>query len=365
MGDNKTRYRRIRDGLENLYPTQPKGNLARHLNTLAAFISGIVGSQSTQLPKIAGKVPDRVKTTSVEKRLKRWIMNENISKDVYFLPYAKMLLRNLGLQELVLAMDGSLIGRGCVTLTINVIYKKRALPLAYLVVKGKKGHFPEECHIALVQEVYEIIPPSTQRVIFLGDGEFDGTDLQQTLNAFGWRYVCRTASNIQIFLNDEQFDLDIVGIFVWPGFYNYQRNVSFTHKKYGPVTVIVWWEENYQEPINLVTNMTSPNQACDYYVKRFRIETFFSDQKSRGFNIHKSHLSDPERLSCLMIAACLAYIWIIFLGTLAVKQGWIKMIHRTDRCDLSLFQLGLRLLDHFLDHDIPIPVAFQIFTQTM
>jgi hypothetical protein len=38
-----------------------------------------------------------------------------------------------------------------------------------------------------------------------------------------------------------------------------------------------------------------------------------------------------------MIGACLAYIWIVFLGTLAVKQGWDKIIHRADRCDLSLF----------------------------
>ena len=60
------------------------------------------------------------------------------------------------------------------------------------------------------------------------------------------------------------------------------------------------------------------------------IETFFSDQKSRGFNIHKNHISDPIRLSRLKIAACLAYIWIIFLGTLASKQGWVKNIHRTE-----------------------------------
>jgi hypothetical protein len=44
-----------------------------------------------------------------------------------------------------------------------------------------------------------------------------------------------------------------------------------------------------------------------------------------------------------------------------MKQGGNKIIHRTVRCDLSLFQLGMRLLDHFLDYDIPIPVAFQIF----
>jgi len=94
--------------------------------------------------------------------------------------------------------------------------------------------------------------------------------------------------------------------------------------------------------------------------KRFRIETFFSDQKSRGFHLHKSRLSDLERLARLMIAACLAYIWIIYLGVVAQRDGWVVIIHRTDRCDLSLFQLGLDLLEHFLDECRPIPVAFQM-----
>ncbi len=38
------------------------------------------------------------------------------------------------------------------------------------------------------------------------------------------------------------------------------------------------------------------------------IETLFSDQKSYGFHLHLSHLSDPTRLSRLLIAACLAYL---------------------------------------------------------
>jgi hypothetical protein len=89
------------------------------------------------------------------------------------------------------------------------------------------------------------------------------------------------------------------------------------------------------------------------YSKRFRIETFFSDQKSRGFHLHQSHLADPQRLSRLLIAACLAYIWIIYLGSVCIKDGLVSTIHRGDRCDLSLFQLGLRLLDKFLNEDLP------------
>ena len=57
MRDNLRRYRAIRQALAQCYPTSSQGNFARHLNTLAALISGIVGSKSTQLPHIATKVP--------------------------------------------------------------------------------------------------------------------------------------------------------------------------------------------------------------------------------------------------------------------------------------------------------------------
>ena len=57
MSDNLRRYRAIRDALTQCYPGQPSGTVARHLSTLAALISGIVGSKSTQLPHIAAKSP--------------------------------------------------------------------------------------------------------------------------------------------------------------------------------------------------------------------------------------------------------------------------------------------------------------------
>src|SRR4029434_7206038 len=114
------------------------------------------------------------------------------------------------------------------------------------------------------------------------------------------------------------------------------------------------------EPLYLVCNMDTAEDACRLYAKRLRIEPFFSDQKSRGFHLHKSHMQDPKRLSRLLIAACLAYIWIVYLGALCMQEGVVEIIHRRHRCDLSLFQLGLRFLDHFLNEDLQIPVAFYL-----
>ena len=74
--------------------------------------------------------------------------------------------------------------------------------------------------------------------------------------------------------------------------------------------------------------MASADEACRLYAKRFRIETFFSDQKSRGFHLHQSHLSDSMRLSRLLMAACLAYIWIVYLGALCEQDGWVSPCSR-------------------------------------
>src|SRR5438876_5203463 len=151
MSDNLRRYRAICHALMQAYPTPPTGHFARHLQTLAALMSGIVGGKSTQLPHIATKVPDGTKPESRVKRFTRWLDNDGILEEVYFLPYAALLLTHLALETLVVVMDGSVVGRGCLALMIHVVYKGRALPLAWRVRHSPKGHWPEALHIEVVE----------------------------------------------------------------------------------------------------------------------------------------------------------------------------------------------------------------------
>jgi SET domain-containing protein len=64
MSDNLHGYRAIRVALIQYYPGEPTGTVARHSTTLAALISGMVASKSTQLSKIATHVPDGRKPES-------------------------------------------------------------------------------------------------------------------------------------------------------------------------------------------------------------------------------------------------------------------------------------------------------------
>ena len=187
-------YRHLRESLKKLYPVEPTGNSARHLNTLVGFVYGIIQSHRVNLPAIAEELPNVGKEQSRIAQLKRWLSNDNIGVDIYFLPFISLLLQSLASQTLLLVIDGSTAGRGCVALMVSVVYKGRALPLLWAVRKGKKGHFPESMHVELICAVQQLIPAGSD-VVMLGDGEFDGTEWLATLTGFGWKYVCRTAAN--------------------------------------------------------------------------------------------------------------------------------------------------------------------------
>ena len=268
MSDNHQRYSSIKKALLQMYP-EAKGQAAKTLNTMAAMISGIVGSKSTHYGAIASKTPDQAKLESRIKRFSRWVNKSGEEVTLEVMPFAKALLEGLAKQTLVLVMDGSEVGRKCLALMVSVVYHGRALPVAWLVVKGNKGHRPEDEHILLAEKVYELVPTGAD-VAFLGDGEFDGSELQAALSGFGWIYVCRTASNT--ILDVEGEELSFQSLSLHPGEHISLPEVLFTRQHYGPIHAIAWWRKGYLEPIYLVSNLELVEEACYWYAKRFRIE---------------------------------------------------------------------------------------------
>ena len=89
---------------------------------------------------------------------------------------------------------------------IHAIYQGRALPLAWRVRQGPKGHCPEDQHIALVALMRACLPEGSQ-VVLLGDDEFDGA----TLHEAGWGDACRTAQSTVATWEGATFRLDTLG----------------------------------------------------------------------------------------------------------------------------------------------------------
>jgi hypothetical protein len=94
--------------------------------------------------------------------------------------------------------------------------------------------------MALVAVVSGLIPAEAH-VVLLGDGECDGTRLQQAVQDAGWSYVCRTGNHLTASWAGKTFRLDTVGACSKPGTLVALSEVFVTRAKYGPILLICCW----------------------------------------------------------------------------------------------------------------------------
>lgn len=81
------------------------------------------------LDTVAAQVPSAAKPPSRAKRFARWVATDGITSSISYDPFAELLLASLAHCPLVLVLDGSAVGRNCVTLMLSVLYRGRALPV--------------------------------------------------------------------------------------------------------------------------------------------------------------------------------------------------------------------------------------------
>ncbi len=59
-------------------------------------------------------------------------------------------------------------------------------------------------------------------------------------------------------------------------------------------------------------------------------------------------LRNSPLLSRLTLAVTFLYVWLLSVGSRTIRFGLRHLVDRKDRCDLSLFQIGLRIIDRCL-----------------
>ena len=122
---------------------------------------------------------------------------------------------------------------GCMALVVSVVYKKRALPLCWLVVTGTKGHLGDALHQKLFAEVKALLP-SERAVVFLGEGEFNGGGLLRAVEAQGWHSVCRLPKNTRVKDADEEGRYSLAWLGVERGHVCELPDVFFTRRTSDP-----------------------------------------------------------------------------------------------------------------------------------
>lgn len=333
------------------------GERITRLRNLAWLIVGIYQSKSVHLSQVALKIPGDVRVLSIVQRLSRFLQNPAVRVREWYEPVARDLVQGMAntVGEIRVIADGTKVGFGHQLLMIAIAFRRRSIPIAWTWVRKGRGHSSATKQLALLAYVRQLIPRNTP-VLLVGDSEFGAVEVIRQVEAWEWRYVLRQKANHQVKLAGESDWQRFGDTLQKPGQSHWLGHGLLTLKHAHPTHLLAHWKKGEKEPWLLATNLPSRQKTLRAYRRRMWIEEMFGDLKGNGFDLESTHLCHFLRLSRLTLAVVLLYVWLISTGAKAIKDGQRRLVDRTERRDLSIFQTGLRLTERSLTNASPISI---------
>lgn len=366
----------LKDKMEDLIEQHlPPLRKTRRQN-LARLTAGLYRAEHVHLSAVADEIPGSAKQSSKTRRLRRFLANEEVDPDRWYLPVAKQLLRQAAESGPIRLLIDTLELTGNRRLLVAALaYRRRALPIWWHVDR-KDGVTSAEKQEAFLEELVDLVPSAADAVL-IGDGEFHSVDLLRAAQENGWSYCVRLHADT--YLRDRKTDPEEDGSEqagdeeirsqTWrecraldpeEGSRRSLQGVSITKEHdYGPVNVVYRWAEGEEEPWRLATNLPSGFRVVRLYQRRMWIEELFGDWQEGTFHLHQTRLYKPEKLSRLVLGLSLVYVWLVSVASYVVKRGWRPLIDRTDRRDRSYLALGLRWIKRCLRNREPPQMRLQ------
>jgi len=336
---------------------RPKQRITQVRNFVWLMI-GIYQSKSVHLSKIAGEIPGAAKLVSTTRRLSRFLENAAINVREWYRPIAQQWLQAQWhcLGEIRLIVDGTKVGYGHQLLMVSLAYRKRAIPIAWTWVKHVRGHSSASKQLALLSYVRTLIPIGAA-VFLVGDCEFGSVEVLKWLDQWHWFYVLRQKSDTCLWLEQSS---------EWKPFGSFIRKAGqsiwlgkgyLTTKNIFPTNLLIHWQVGEEESWCLATNLPDRVMALHYYRRRMWCEELHGDLKDHGFDLESTMLHDFLKLSRLTLVVAFLYVWLISVGSTTIHAGLRHLVDRHDRRDLSIFQIGLRMIYRLLVNSHPLPLS--------
>jgi hypothetical protein len=346
MSSSQALYTQVSTKLRTFHPSL-------HLKRLAVWVWVVVGliqSQSVHLSEIANHIPSEAGAAGRIMRIRRWLASRwIISRDLYT-PIITEVLGAWAGREVTIMLDGCFIRHKTLQiLRLSLSHCYRALPLAW-EVSTSKGNVELDVCDAMLDHVAQLLK-RTRRVTFLADRGFRNRTWARKCRTLHWDYIIRIANNTMItFPGGVQLAADALGI--KKGERRYLPGVRVTLEADWVCNLAITWTEPTPtcpaELCVVMSNLPASGWVLRHYLKRMHIEESFRDDKSGGFDLHASHLTDPKRLDTLLLALSLAVLWVYELGEQVLREERRSEIDPAYKRQLSVFQLGWRLLQRLI-----------------
>lgn len=212
-------------------------------------------------------------------------------------------------KRLAIALDASNLGQRFTVLSVSVLYQGCALPVAWVVLPAtKKGTWMPHWK-RLLRSLRGVVPADWTVLVMTDRGLYAKT-LYKAIQRNGWHPMLRINAQGKFrMLGTDRFRLlsSLVPCTrtVWRG----EVECFVTPAARLRCTLLTRWDEGYDTPWLLVTDL-APNQADSaWYGLRGWIEQGFKDCKRGGFHWEQTKMTDPKRATRLWLVMALATLW--------------------------------------------------------
>jgi hypothetical protein len=243
----------------------------RNLDTLAWAITGVLLQKTISLPAWVSILPGEADAFAREQRYRRWLNNRKINVRHFYHPFITQALADWVDHTLYVGLDTTSVANRFVIARTAVIYRGRAVPLAWQVFKRKSVMLAFDQYAGLMRYTAQLIPRGV-RVIALGDRGFRDIRLMALLRQLKWHFRLRLPEDEYVWSGDQQpARLDSWKLAPYQP--RFLQQVRLTKQQYGPVNIaLVWDGEPDHDPWRIATDQQADLQTLVEYALRMGIE---------------------------------------------------------------------------------------------
>jgi hypothetical protein len=232
-----------------------------------------------------------------------------------FAPLLAWILQGWQSTRLALALDATSLGDGFTVLSLSVVYRGQAIPIAWKALRANVPHPWKPEWIALLR-VFSGLVPSGWTVIVMTDRALYARGLYQEIVTLGWHPVMRITKLSKFRKGRSTKSLPVTALVPRVGCRWQGRGVAFPKKPQRRLecTLMACWEEGSEEPWFLVTDLAPDQAESLWYGMRSWIEGGFKLLKSGGWQWQATRMTEPDRVERLWLVLAVATRYVLALG---------------------------------------------------
>lgn len=217
-------------------------------------------------------------------------------------------------ETLALAVDATALGKRLVVLSISVLYRGSAIPVAWCVLPGPgAGEWIPEI-TGLLAALVPAVPPAMTVLVLTDRGLWSPT-LWRGIQALGWHPLLRIRPDAT-FAPTSGRRVRAVTLVPGPGHAWIGAGVAFRDRqKRLAATLLVVWEDGHEEPWICLTDLAPEAVGPAWYGLRVWVELGFRTLKSLGWHWERTRRTDPRRVARHWLVLAIATLWTVAVGT--------------------------------------------------